>query len=643
MGEAATPTWVQSLKLMVDSTPQFVLTGNISDQYLLPGTKPNGERVLTKYETLCDALAATLANLGLEWVVVWDAVTGFRISPHAGDPEQRTDLVNNVFGVEIDERPQFEISAPLADLAPILTLVTSNRRSRGALVIDYASRLRLQLSQDHQQIHDNLFLVAERLSRFAFRHESSCPIFWLAHELADMPDWFVAGNEGLRNITIPLPDRATRAKAASEYFLRGLEEEENEPQEDATAKFVAQTHNQSLRSMQDIWRIATTHGYQMSRIDEAARAHRVGVLENVWLKPELKERLAAAEESLTRAVDDESESDWWGDRLKVFGQPRAIAKTLDVLKRSALGMSGAHPAGNPTRPRCVLFFAGPTGVGKTQLVKAINRIVFQSEEPLRFDMSEFSSVDAQYRLLGAPSDHYGLKPRGELANGVHENPFCVVSFDNIEMAHPRVLDKLLEVLRHGSLTDGAGQTACFSEAIIVFTSNLGMTVPEYADDRQVKGENGSVLMKARTNTGDFTQLVTDLNKAISHHFHSALGRPEFLNLIGRDNIVVFDYLSKTSAELIYDQLFRDVTSLVESELRASLEVSADAEAELKAYAVTDIEMGGRGIIGAIENAFVTPLAQQLFSLNTQPGARIRVISASAGHRPGERVVEVEVT
>ena len=170
-------------------------------------------------------------------------------------------------------------------------------------------------------------------------------------------------------------------------------------------------------------------------------------------------KLAAAEEVLAR---------------RVIGQPAAVTAVADMLRRARLHLSGAQHSSR-TKPRGVLFFAGWTGVGKTEMAKALAELIFGSEETcVRFDMSEYSLAHADQRLLGAPPGYLGYEEGGQLTNHVRSNPFSVLLFDEIEKAHPSILDKFLQILEDGRITNSRGETVYFSETVVIFTSNVGI-------------------------------------------------------------------------------------------------------------------------------------------------------------------------
>src|SRR5262249_17927171 len=292
----------------------------------------------------------------------------------------------------------------------------------------------------------------------------------------------------------------------------------------------------TLQAMIEVTRLAKERDVTLEDLPDAVRTYKLGVLDNPWKREHLRRRIVDGEQ---RVPD------------RVVGQPQAVTKTLDILKRAVLGLSGAQAARASSRPRGVLFFAGPTGVGKTELAKAITSLVFGSGDAyIRFDMSEFSSEHAGDRLIGSPPGYVGFEAGGELTNAIRQDPFRVILFDEIEKAHPRILDKFLQILEDGRLTDGRGNTAFFSESVLVFTSNLGT--------RHVQPpEPGNPGMP-------YEDLEAEVRRAVTEHFTTELNRPELLNRFG-DNIVIFDFIDKEAADRIFDLQLANICRRVSDE------------------------------------------------------------------------------
>jgi ATP-dependent Clp protease ATP-binding subunit ClpA len=298
-------------------------------------------------------------------------------------------------------------------------------------------------------------------------------------------------------------------------------------------------------------------------------------------------------------------------RRRVKGQAHAITHMLDVVKRAVTGI-GQSPRGG--RPRGVAFLAGPTGVGKTELAKTITSLLFGDESAyIRFDMSEFSAEHADQRLIGAPPGYIGYDVGGELTNAIRERPFSVVLFDEIEKAHPRILDKFLQVLDDGVLTSGRGDRVYFSEAFIVFTSNLGV----YSD-----GPAGERVQNVSPSE-PFELVKTKVRAGIEDHFKSVLNRPEILNRIG-ENIIVFDFIRDDVAQHIFDHMLGALLGDVRA-LGFDVTISNAARADLRKLCLADLSNGGRGIRNQVEAHLINPLSRALFDGGAQPGGRYEIL------------------
>jgi ATP-dependent Clp protease ATP-binding subunit ClpB len=194
----------------------------------------------------------------------------------------------------------------------------------------------------------------------------------------------------------------------------------------------------------------------------AGHSRGADTLPNPWQTSDVRQRIGAAEDIFRR---------------RVIGQGPAIGKIVDVLKRAALGLSGVlRGVAADRRSRAVFLFAGPTGTGRLEAAACIADVVFGDLSAyVKFGMGEFSDESQIDRLTGAPPGFAGLESGGELTNALREQPYRVVVFDEIEKAHPRFYDKLLQILEDGRLTDGSGITVDFSQSIIIAVTNLGVS------------------------------------------------------------------------------------------------------------------------------------------------------------------------
>ncbi|CAK0766863.1 hypothetical protein CCP4SC76_4640001 [Gammaproteobacteria bacterium] len=216
-------------------------------------------------------------------------------------------------------------------------------------------------------------------------------------------------------------------------------------------------------------------------------------------------------------------------------------------------------------------------------------------------MSEFAAEHADARLLGSPPGYVGYDAGGELTNAVRQRPFSVILFDEIEKAHPRLLDKFLQILEDGRITDGRGNTVYFSEAVLIFTSNLGITLID---------ETGHRVPNV-TPSDPYEQVETRVRQAIHDHFKFQLGRPEILNRIG-DNIVVFNFITQPVAQAIFAGMLANVCQRVREEHNLTLDIPDPVRDQLAAWCTSDLANGGRGIGNRLETTFVNPLARALF-------------------------------
>ena len=274
---------------------------------------------------------------------------------------------------------------------------------------------------------------------------------------------------------------------------------------------------------------------------------------------------------------------------RVIGQDEAVVAVSNAVRRSRAGLS------DPNRPSGSFMFLGPTGVGKTELCKALAEFLFDTEEAMvRIDMSEFMEKHSVARLIGAPPGYVGYEEGGYLTEAVRRKPYSVILLDEVEKAHPDVFNILLQVLEDGRLTDSHGRTVDFRNTVIVMTSNLGSAqIIELSGDREA--QRAAVM------------------DAVSNHF-----RPEFLNRI--DEVVIFEPLARDQIAGITDiQLARLRSRLTEREL--SLVLSPEAMDKLIAVGYDPV-YGARPLKRAIQRWIENPLAQLILSGSFMPGSSV---------------------
>ncbi|MDR2689153.1 MAG: AAA family ATPase [Azoarcus sp.] len=594
---ALVPRWTRDLERLLPIRSQFIISGNIRDHFLTPVA----EHLITP-APLRRCLWQVLARQHFEILLIYDPVEGIR--PYPGNAATQ-EIARTLFKLNLQDGQTMPMS--LDHLADLMGLLNRTREVRAALLIDFASRLARHPDQLDAGEH-RFFLAAERLAVHAVPivlktpppgHDNRPrfnPILWLLNRPQDLPSWFALDNARIESIGIGLPDFDVREAAARSYFSLFAPDNENTATIDETsqaafaAAFARATEGLTLVALSDIAQLANRQGIGWERVEDAVQCYKVGVLENPWKKSYLKSRIAHAAAQI---------------ETRVKGQPQAVTKTVDILMRSVMGLTGAQAKSGGNRPRGVLFFAGPSGVGKTELAKTLTELIFGDERAyIRFDMSEFAEEHNSARLLGAPPGYVGFEAGGELTNAVREKPFSVVLFDEVEKAHPRILDKFLQILEDGRLTDGRGDVTYFSETLLVFTSNLGIFIED---------EHGRRVQNIVP--GDPYEVVeTRIKDAIADYFKYHLSRPEILNRIG-DNIVVFNFITASVAKPIFVGMLENVLRRVREEHRLALHFAPAALQRLQDWCIEDLGNGGRGIGNRLESRFINPLARALFALD----------------------------
>lgn len=596
-----TERWHQELDRFLDIKTTFLLEGNVYDLHAYPTKSDEGIRwdmlLMDQY------LYRFLKDHGYQTIVFYQPVDGFynpfdkesleaflkaanatsgRAQDHCYmEPVQSADMIRTALA---------QAEEPVAVVMMLASRYMLSASSITAAERDFYTRLMLtslhkqQVKTERGFVNNLLFLVCEKAN--------------------DVPTWFYLENPFVKSLIVSVPEKEERRMFidTQQRFWTVFNSEED--LEMCKQQFVDLTAGMQNLELNALRQLSKREQLPLTRIKDAIQLYKYGTRDNPWDHiPE--ERLEKAEDFI---------------RKRVKGQDQAVEQTLDILKRAVCGMAGLQHSGG-AKPKGILFFAGPTGTGKTELAKTIAELLFGDEDAcIRFDMSEYQQSHSDQKLLGAPPGYVGYEAGGQLTNAVKNKPFSILLFDEVEKAHPSIFDKFLQILEDGRMTDGRGETVYFSETIIIFTSNLGI----YDMD-----EHGQ---RHRNVSSDMTydELRQRLIDSISSYFKLQLGRPEILNRIG-DNIVVFDFIREDVADQILSTQLTRIFHTLEQEKNIHVTIDEQAHSELRAKAFDNLENGGRGIGNIVESQLINPLARFLFDHHVKEGSTVRIDRLNSGH------------
>ncbi len=599
--------WHRELGIFCRIKPLIIVEGNVLDVYRYPveGSVSKGSIL-----RLPEYLHYYFKDLGYKTIAFFDSMQGFHNSCEEGHIEAFAEMA----GAKTEGRSiRSEFKGMNNSATSIIRSVVSQNREPVAIVMNLVSRYITSpdnVNQSEVDSFTNLLLASMegkdvRTGNGILKNL----VVMIVNKVNDIPAWFYLDNPNVKTVHIGTPSKEEREALIKgenfETFFAGdvfeedypYYEEHREELNKVQDRFVGLTEGFSFTEINGLRRLCKNERTRIRQMSSVIDLYRYGIKENPWDSLDVNELKAAREDFQKR----------------VKGQDFAIVKTLDVVKRAVTGLAGLNGSSHG-KPKGILFFAGPTGTGKTETAKTLAEKLFGDEKCcIRFDMSEYSQPHSDQKLLGAPPGYVGYEAGGQLTNAVKENPFSILLFDEIEKAHPSVFDKFLQILEDGRMTDGQGNTVYFSECIIIFTSNLGIYT-----------RNESGIREPNVTPGmEYPQVQKRVRQAVEDYFKLELGRPEILNRIG-ENIVVFDFIRPQTAKLILEaQINRVVQRLIE-EKNVELVLSEKVMSILLEKAAGNLENGGRGIGNIVESLLINPLARYMFDEEVRENKKITV-------------------
>ncbi|HOF89697.1 MAG TPA: AAA family ATPase, partial [Armatimonadota bacterium] len=436
--------WIKNLRGSLEDRPVIILHGNVRDKYI----DENGV-VYDNLTELLRAQARALRERGLVFgeLVFYDAVGMERREAQAkGAPERRADApadaeLGGAAAPKVTKRP--DVLTTLAAWARDLSATQQNL----FVTLYYLDKLTPYKSTYADEEMKTLLWLEKVVENITPNNR----LVMVALQDTLIPIELYTNSPKTHVLAIPSPDKADREAYLRHRLGDGF----------AHIELIANlTDGLYLRDLDNIIediRGAADIGERDVRM--LVNKYRIGEQQDYWSDLSIEQLNGAP--------------GWFTETEGVKGQDEPILRVLEMLTLARAGLTGLA-SGTASKPKGVLYFAGPTGVGKTLVAKKLAKFLFSTEEAfLRFDMSELKEEHTVSRLIGAPPGYVGYERGGMLTNAVRERPFSIVLFDEVEKAHPKIMDIFLQILDDGRLTDGRGQTVFFSETVIIFTSNLG--------------------------------------------------------------------------------------------------------------------------------------------------------------------------
>ncbi len=581
-----------------------IIDGNVGDVYL---DDKNQIVDLKKY------LTEMLEDLKYDDIVYWDRVNGIEgdISSLKITEEKKVEGEEYSLDDE-DENQNTTISnGNFKEPSEIFNLVfknLTNKNRKTVFILNWSDYLFSNGGQHDNEERQNLTLLGKSIKDKKVNYLSTdvneSTIILITNKLSNFPLSFYQANPEVSTITLSKPDRLERRRLL-EKIEAGFELKFN-PGE--TLLNSSRT-NEYIDVLEDFTNREIIQMAKLSRKEEKLTFDKLYLLFKYGEKDNPWEKLAYEDvKNIKKKLSE-----------RVVGQDEAIEKIEKTVVKAYMGLTGLHKTSSRSMPKGVFFFVGPTGVGKTELSKALAKFLFGDEQAcIRFDMSEYAQENSDQKLIGAPPGYVGYEQGGQLTNAIKEKPFSVILFDEIEKAakpNPRILDIFLQILEDGRLTDSKGETVYFSESIIIFTSNLGASEVKPSDNKEETAE--------------------EFIKIVKNYFDNEIKRPEILGRIGYSNIVPFNFiLDDEFAIQIAKSKLNPIKKGIQEKYRLDLEFESELNFIRYILKRVDKSKGGRDILNAINDILLDELSMFLFNnkqdLGLYKGSKLLVKTSDKG-------------
>jgi len=617
---APSSAWVTELRKQISRGKHVLLHGNVYDAAMVDGDPllfrdalaealrgvvprpdglrdegealPTGAYNLIAWHNVVDGLF-TRSEREAAWLGVIRGTSGAGPAPAAHDVFPALNPSNT--GGDQD------VQALVSELMLVRDLIAREATAPFAFVLELAEKL--VSSEDNQTLVDRkvvsiLMQTAERARVFYGGSFSGMrnSLILVASKLGQIPPWLYRENPGFELIPVTRPELRERRVFVDQHLEQSflvaddLSAREGE-REKVVADLAAVTDGLTYT---DLWVLGRASQREELPAEEAARLvnyFRFGLQSDPW-----EELRGWNADSIRERLNQ-----------RVFGQPEAIEAATRTLISAVGGVSADPSTVSSGRPKGVLFLVGPTGVGKTELAKAIAELVFgDSGAMARFDMSEYRLEHDVQKFIGSPPSYVGYGEGGQLTNHLKAHPFSVLLFDEIEKAASRLLDIFLQILDDGRLTDGMGDTVSFAKSLIIFTSNQG-------NDRLPQGEDGAPPA--------WPVLEKHFRDAVEQYFVQG-ARPEILGRIGKENVVPFDLLREDLIGQIFEKFRGYLVENVFDQHAKKLDIDQSVQEACTREVRKDLSMGGRAVRAFLDHRVVPPINE--FLLRRSPGESIRV-------------------